>query len=219
MHLRRTGAGWVVESDVSAREKGPLRGGPFKDAFRRRFCLVYGTRGTPEETAWARAKARYDAETWAYRGNGSLDVYTDEEFLSAPAAETANRDVVLYGHREMNAAWSVLLADSPLQVGRGGVTFGDGDEAAKRTLSRDDLACLFLRPRPGDDRGCVAVVAGTGLPGLRLCERMPYFTSGVAFPDWTVFSTEALTKGSAGVLGAGYFGDDWSAAHGESVWR
>jgi hypothetical protein len=28
-----------------------------------------------------------------------------------------------------------------------------------------------------------------------------------------------LERGSGGVRGAGFFGDDWSLAHGESAWR
>ena len=39
-----------------------------------------------------------------------------------------------------------LLADSPVQVRRGLVTVGDRGEGG------EDLACLFVRPRPGSDR-------------------------------------------------------------------
>ena len=85
--------------------------------------------------------------------------------------------MILYGHAESNAAWPALLGESPVQVRRGQVQIG------ARTVSGDDLACLFVRPRPGSDRASVGVVSGSGLIGLRLTERLPYFTSGVAYPD------------------------------------
>jgi hypothetical protein len=82
-------------------------------------------------------------------------------------------------------------------------------------VAGDDLACLFLRPRPGSDRACVAVVAGTGMPGLRLTGRLPYFVSGVAYPDVSVFSARALEKGDSPLRAAGFFGVDWGIETGE----
>src|SRR5262249_58710797 len=104
-----------------------------------------------------------------------------------------------YGNAQTNAAWGVLLRDSPVQVRRDGVTVGD------RTLLGDDLACLFLRPRPGSDTASVGVVAGTGLPGMRLTDRVTYFVSGVGMPDCPVLGTEALARGTASVRAAGFF--------------
>jgi hypothetical protein len=82
-----------------------------------------------------------------------------------------------------------------------------------------DLACLFLRPRPGSARACVGVVAGSGLAGMRLTERLPYFVSGVAYPDWTIIGPEMLTTGVGGMRGTGFFGNDWSLSSGESAWH
>ena len=81
-----------------------------------------------------------------------------------------------------------------------------------------DLACLFLRPRPGSDRACVGVVGGTGLVGMRLTDRLPYFVSGVAYPDCIVLGPETLREGVAGVRVAGFFGLDWGVGSGEFVW-
>jgi hypothetical protein len=36
--------------------------------------------------------------------------------------------------------------------------------------------------------------------------------SGVGYPDWLVFD-------SKGIVGAGYFGNDWKIDTGESAWR
>jgi poly(3-hydroxybutyrate) depolymerase len=207
--LNRDGGKWAAAGEPSAALKGPHRSGPFKDAFRNRVVFVYGTRGTLAENAWALARARYDAETFWYRGNGSVDVVPDTAF--DPSAER-DRNVILYGHADGNGAWRALLGDSPVQVRRGSVRVGG------RTEKGDDLACLFLRPRPDSDRAVVAAVAGSGPAGMRLTERLPYFVSGVAYPDWVVLGPDALSKGAEGVRGVGFFGNDWGVASGEFVW-
>jgi hypothetical protein len=173
------------------------------------MIFVYGTRGTPEENAWAFAKARYDAESFWYRGNGSIDVVPDTGF---DPAQEPDRGVILYGHADSNGAWKALLGGSPVQIRRGRVQIGT------REWTGLDLACLFLRPRPGSGVACVAAVSGSGGPGMRLTDRVPYFTAGVAFPDCTVFGPDTLRSSAAGPKAAGFFGGDWSVENGEFAW-
>lgn len=208
--LTREGERWKSAGEPSPALKGPHRYGPFKEAFRNRMLFVYGTRGTPEEDAWALSKARFDAEQFWYRGNGSVDVLPDAAF--DPVAER-DRNIILYGNADTHAAWKPLLGDSPVQVHRGHVRVGDREERG------DDLACLFLRPRPGSDRALVGVVAGSGLTGMRLTDRLPYFVSGVAYPDCTLLGPEVLREGSQAVRGTGFFGADWRVETGEFAWR
>jgi hypothetical protein len=202
---------WTVSTDPPSRDlKGPHRYGPFKDAFRHRVLFVYGTAGTRAENTWAFNKARYDAETFWYRGNGSVDVIADRDF---DAGLEPDRGVVLYGNAETNSAWADLLGNSPVQVRRGSIRIGE------KTVDGDDLACLFIRPRPESDIACVGAVSGAGLAGMRLTDRLPYFVSGVAYPDCTVIGPEMLSAGSAGVRVAGFFGLDWSVETGDFAWR
>jgi hypothetical protein len=48
---------------------------------------------------------------------------------------------------------------------------------------------------------------------------LPYFVSGVAYPDFIVFGPEIHKPGAAGVDVAGFFGMDWSIEAGEAAWR
>jgi hypothetical protein len=207
--LTRNHDEWSAAPAPSAAQKGPNRCGPFKDVFRNRFLFLVGTRGHDDENAWAIAKARYDAETFQYRGNGSVDIVRDVDF--DPAKEP-DRNVIVYGNADTNAAWAALLKSSPVQVRRGLVRID------RRELNGNDLACLFVQPRLGSDRALVSVIGGTGLAGMRLTDRLPLFLSGVAYPDCTVLSTEVLTKGTAGILAAGFFGNDWSVDSGDFAW-
>jgi len=207
--LRKVDGHWSIASRLSPEMKGPQRNGPFKDAFRHRMVFVYGTKGTAEENAWALAKARFDAETFWYRGNGSVDVIPDSAFN--PQIQP-DRGVVLYGNADSNGAWPLLLSNSPVQVRRNVVRSGE------RPLSGNNLACLFLRPRPGSATACVAVVSGTGVAGMKLTDRLNYFLSGVEYPDCTVIGPEMLQEGVKGVRAAGFFGNDWSVDQGDFAW-
>ncbi len=208
--LERAEGKWSLTVKPAASLKGPHRSGPFKDAFRNRVMFVYATHGTPEENAWSLAKARFDSETFWYRGNGSIDVVSDSEF---DAGRELDRNVIIYGNADTNSAWQKLLADSPVQVRREQIEFGD------RRESGDDLGCLFVRPRPGSDTATVGVISGTGIVGMKLADRLPYFVSGVAYPDCVVFDSTILTQSVGGIHAAGFFGNDWSIGSGEFVWR
>lgn len=206
LFLRHADAEWRVMDAPSTRQKGPHRYGPFKSAFRHDVAFVYGTRGTPAENRWAVRKARLDAETFWYRGNGSVDLMPDTAFA---AVSQLDRGVILYGHADMNEAWSSLLGDSPVQVERGRLRIGD------RTVESDSLGTYFVRPRPRSDQASVGVVAGTGLSGLRAAAATRYFRAAAGVPDLLVFSADMLLEGQDDVRFWGYFGTDWGVENGE----
>jgi hypothetical protein len=139
-----------------------------------------------------------------------VDVVADTAFLDAGRVdEFRDGDVILYGHAEVNAAWPVLLGDSPDQVRRGQVRIGG------RTVSGDGLACLFCRPRPGNDRTSVGVVAGSGPARLRLNEQLPDFLSGVDYPDCPLLNADEQCRGVLDPIAAGFFDDDRGVESGE----
>ncbi len=203
--LERDG-NWQASSPPDPTQKGPRRAGTFKEAFNHRVQLVVGTQGSAEETAWAWAKARYDAEYLWYQGNATLDVVADTQFdpLSEP-----DRNVILYGNADTHAHWSELWGDT-VRVERGRFAMGD------RTLEGNDLGVIAVRPRSGSNFATVGIVSGTGASGLRLTNRRPYLAPGIAYPDVTVFHDSG--EGEV-VAGAGFFGNDWAVSTGEFVWR
>ncbi len=221
---RRSGI-WIPAREVSKADKGPQRYGPFKEAFQHRMIFVYATHGTPEENAWAFAKARFDAESFYYRGNGAVDILPDSEFN--PNTEP-DRCVILYGNADSNRAWDALLSKSPVQVHRGSLSVNG------REKKGSNLACVFLRPRPGSNIASVAVVSGTGAVGQRAADRLPYLSPGIEFPDLTVVSANTLPgplpsdgrasapsalSNSTPLVCAGFFGSNWSLDTGEVVWQ
>lgn len=210
VRVSKNGGAWDqrAESAYTSGERLDKASGSFKNAFDNRFVLVYGTHGSAEENAWAFAKARFDAEQWWYRGNGAADVVADDD-LKALLGSSHDRSVILYGNADANGAWKDLLQDSPLQVRRAGARMNDLE------AMRDDVGCLFVFH---SDRAIVAAVAPTGARGRRLLDRMPYFVSGVSYPDWTIAAPDVLAKGANGIVGAGFFDNSWRYSPENSVW-
>jgi hypothetical protein len=204
--LNRNGATWTVGSAVPAGQKNPERYGPFRLALNHRMLFVYGTRGSAEENAWALAKARYDAETFWYRGNGSPEVAPDSSF---DPRRDPDRDIVLYGNSDTNAAWKTLLGDSPVQVSRWKITTG------AQSFADTGLACLFLRPRAGSPTALVAAVSGTGIQGFRVTNNLPYLQPMVGVPDLLIVGSHIYDKGDSEIQEAGFFGNDWAVSSGD----
>ena len=199
---------WRQVGAPSAAMKNARRYGTFKESFRNRMALVYGTSGTPQENSWAFARARYDAEKLWYQGNASVDVLADTEFV--PSKEP-DRNVVLYGNSQTHRLWKVLLHGCPIDVDRSRIVFGG------KSVKRPDICCIFIRPRAGSEVASVGVVSGTGIEGLTLTHLVTYLEPGLGLPDVAAFSSDVLTKSDAGVMLTGFFGLDWSMETGEFV--
>ncbi|MFD2572747.1 prolyl oligopeptidase family serine peptidase [Spirosoma soli] len=201
--LRKEKDRWTPTSRPEVTQKGPHRNGTFKEAFANRMLFVYGTSGNAAENEWAFTKARFDAETWYYRGNGAVDIIADTDFVPG---QYADRGVVLFGNATTNKAWSKLLAKCPIQVSRGQVTVGS------ERYTGDDLGGYFIWPRADSPMASVAVVTGTGLAGMKAANANQYFAGGSGFPDFVFFNISMLRDGAKGIRTAGFFDNNWSLA-------
>jgi len=198
---------WALTKDGWGRTDGLVSGkrpdacGPFKRAFDNRFVLVYGTSGDASEDRELYERARHDHSTWWYRANATARLVSDAQFV----AEGFNgRNVILYGNRDTNAAWSKLVgADGPIDAARDALRVGS------KTWKGDDLGAVFVLPRADDAVGLVGAFADTGRRGSRLGYALSPFVSGVGYPDYAVFSSAILRSGDGGVLAAGWFDRDW----------
>ncbi len=192
---------WMPGSAPGVMEKGTLRNGTFKEPFNHRMVFVYGTTGTKEENAWSLAKAKYDAETWYYRGNGAIDLVADAAF--DPAAY-AGRGVVLYGNATTNSAWPRLLGGCPIQVSRGNLLFGT------EKLTGDGYGAYLMYPMPGSPSLTVAAVTGTGLPGMHAADANQYFSGGSGFTDYLIFTADLPRDGVKAFVHAGFYTNKWT---------
>ncbi|WP_242082996.1 alpha/beta hydrolase-fold protein [Aestuariivivens sediminis] len=201
---------WRMTSAPSLQQKGPHRNGGFKDAFRHNVLLVYATQGTETENEWYYNRARFDAETFWYRANGHIDMVRDVDFsLKA----YPNRNVVLYGNADNNAAWDQLLKNCPIQVKDYGVNING------KTLFGNQWGMYFIVPRTDSDLASVGVVTATGSKGMKAAYMNHYLVNGTTFPDVVLFDDTVLTEGMRAVKWAGFFGNDWSIDGGDFEWK
>lgn len=208
--LTRHGSNWNpqwVQTTVSAAEKNPDRYGGFKNVFDNNMVFVYATYGSNRENEWYKNRARFDAETFQYRANGSVDVVADRDFN---AADYAGRNVILYGNQTNNGAWLRVLGESPIVVRSGEIRVG-----SRRVYKGDDLATFFVQPRLGCDKATVGVIASTGEAGMITAFANDYLGPMIGYPDLLIFSSDMLTNGLDGILLTGWFGNDWSVETGD----
>jgi len=201
---------WQITSSPSLKEKGPHRNGGFKDAFRNNVIFVYATNGTATENEWYYNRARFDAETFWYRANGHIEIVKDVDFS---LKKYADRNVVIYGNADNNAAWNKLLKDCPIQVKDYGVNFNG------KTLFGNQWGMYFIVPRTDSDKASVGVVTATGGKGMKAAYMNHYLVNGTTFPDVLLFDDEVLVNGMPSVKCAGFFGSNWSVETGDFVWR
>jgi hypothetical protein len=208
IHLSKNQGKWSVIAEVNTYEKYADRHGGFKSAFENRMIFVYATGGSKDENEWYRNKANFDAETFLYRANGSIEVIADKDFN--PKAYPDN-NIVVYGNASNHKAWNLLLAHSPVYVRKGEIRFGE------QVLNGNDLATYFVYPRNDSPTATVGVVAGTGNEGMKATFANNYISGITGFPDLMIFNTDMLKDGLKGVKISGFFGYDWSIKKGDFV--
>ena len=191
---------WNIKESVNLRHKYSGRNGGFKHAFENNVVFVYATNGSREENEWYCNKARFDAETFYYRGNGSIDVIPDTEYT---LAKYADRNVVVYGNKDNNRAWSLLLKNCPIQVGKREIIAGG------KSFKGEDLGAYFVYPHPVSDKASVGVVAGSGVSGMRATSPNNYISGITGFPDIMIFRADILRDGLSAMEHVGFFDNDW----------
>ncbi|MGZ3923773.1 MAG: alpha/beta hydrolase-fold protein, partial [Flavisolibacter sp.] len=199
---------WTVVQKPGLNQKGPHRYGTFKDAFNNRMVFVFSTKGTKAENEWSLNKARYDAETWYYRGNGAVDIVADKDFA---LEKYKDRGVILYGNKTTNTAWKALLTDCPIQIERNKIT------AANKTWQGDDFGAYFVWPIHNSNIASVAVISGTGITGMQAANANQYFAGASGFPDFMIFRMNMLLSGSGEIKMAGFFDNDWKLSEEDYV--
>lgn len=205
IHLVKKDEKWMEVPSIDLSEKHAERQGGFKMSFYNNVVFVYATGGDKETNEWYLNKARFDAETFLYRGNGSIDIISDREFK---AADYSHRNVILYGNADNNNAWKQLLNHCPVKVTNDKILFGN------KTFTGANLGTYFIYPRAHSNTASVGVVAGTGNEGMKALYPNDYFSGITGFPDLMIFDVDWIKDNPEGIKVSGFFGNDWGVATG-----
>jgi pimeloyl-ACP methyl ester carboxylesterase len=210
VYFKKTDSEWQISSAPSKQEKGPHRNGGFKDAFNNNVVLVYASKGSETENIWYFNRARFDAETFWYRANGNIEIVKDVNFS---LKKYADRNVIIYGNEDNNAAWKLLLKNSPIRVKNNEVYFNG------KKLTGSQWGMYFIVPRKDSDFASVGVITATGYEGMKAAYMNHYLVNGSTFPDVVLFDDIVLLNGASSVKCAGFFGNDWTVENGEFEWK
>lgn len=202
----KTNGKWIEVPEIDLTEKHAERQGGFKMAFNNNVLFVYATHGSKTENEWYLNKARFDAETFLYRGNGSIDIISDKEFK---APDYKDRNIIIYGNADNNSAWKELLSHSPVKVTRNKITFGN------ETYTGSHLGTYFIYPRTDSNTASAGVVAGTGSKGMKALYPNDYFSGITGFPDVMIFNVDWIKDNPNGIIVSGFFGNNWSINTGD----
>lgn len=206
LFLTRKSGQWSITDKPGLEQKGPLRYGTFKDPFNHRMVFVYGTKGNAAENKWSFDKARYDAETWYYRGNGAVDIIADKEYSTE---KYTGRNIIIYGNANTNSAYNILLNDCPVRIERNKIKAGND------LWEGDDLGTYFVWPVKGSAINSVGVIGGTGLKGMFATNANQYFAGASGFPDFMIFRLGMIKSGVNEIKMAGFF-DNWWKLSGDN---
>lgn len=206
IHLVKKDAIWMEVPEIDLSQKHAARQGGFKMAFDNNVVFVYATHGDKETNEWYLNKARFDAETFLYRGNGSIDIISDREFKDT---DYTDRNVILYGNADNNSAWEQLLNHCPVVVTNNKILFGD------KTFTGSNLGTYFIYPRSDSNTASVGVVAGTGNEGMKALYTNDYFSGITGFPDLMIFNVDWIKDNPEGIKASGFFGNDWGVTSGD----
>ncbi|MBS7256620.1 carboxylesterase family protein [Flavobacterium branchiicola] len=200
--LALQGEKWTLINEINTSKKYADRQGGFKFAFNNNVVFVYATGGSATEREWYLNRARFDAETFYYRGNGSIDVIADKEFS---LEKYKDRNVIIYGNASNNSAWKLVLKNSPIQIDNQQVKIGS------KVLKGDDLAAYFVVPRNDSKTAMIGVVAGTAEKGMKATWANNYISGITGFPDVMIFKADLLLNGLPDMKVSGFFDNDWTA--------
>ncbi len=206
IHLAKIDGRWIEISAISLAQKHPGRQGGFKMAFNHNVVFVYATHGNKTENEWYKNKARFDGETFLYRGNGSIDIIPDHEFTPE---KYPDRNIIIYGNADNNSAWNQLLTHCPVKVNQKGILFGT------RKIEGTNLGTYFLYPRADSDTALIGVVAGNGTEGMKSLYANDYFSGITGFPDLMIFDVDWIKDNPGGIRVSGFFGNDWKIETGD----
>ncbi|MDN3595425.1 alpha/beta fold hydrolase [Zunongwangia endophytica] len=209
IYFENEAGSWKISEKPDDSEKSPLRSGGFKDAFRHNMVFVYGTKGSKEENEWYFNRAKFDAEKFWYRANGSVEVIKDTDFK---ASDYIDRNVIIYGNKSNNAAWKKLLKNSPVQFSKNQVKIGN------KTLKGEHYGAYFIYPKENHEFASIGVVTASGIKGMHAAYANDYLENGTFYPDLLLFNDEMPKNGLSGIKASGFFGNNWSVENGEFVW-
>jgi len=181
--------------------KGPDRYGPLQEVHHDPYRLVYGTRGSDEETAVNRNLANVRSQRLAERARAPAPVIPDTA-VDREVLEEYN--LVLFGRPSSNAILGNFNDRFP-------ITVDDGSVRIRDQTYTGDYGVEFVYPNPRSDT-LVQVATGTTLEGLQLTRARNWIPTQTATADYQVYDETVRYQRWNACVAAGFFDKHWQLA-------
>ncbi|KAJ3322034.1 hypothetical protein HDV06_003635 [Boothiomyces sp. JEL0866] len=213
----KVGDKWELAADLLwiSRERNPTTYGPTSLIFSQPFRIVIPSSPSANLSLYTHL-AQHISTSWYMYGRGSVQIIKDVDVLDGV---TARYNLIVLGDPRDNVY--------TLRRTQGGasklVTFlpDGGLQIADRVYDQPGTGAVFLAPSPARTRLCLFVTGVDYLGLLRALWTIP-FQTGVQVPDYMIVGEEygdpssgwtavggSPTKGSGGILAAGFWNNTW----------
>ncbi|KAG9297457.1 hypothetical protein G9A89_020858 [Geosiphon pyriformis] len=164
--------------------------------------IVFGTRCSPKLLTQFLEIAQEIANSWHLYGNGDSLILTDSEFKNDISKDRYN--LVLLGGPKENLVTGEVLENRPSEV----KFEKDGSyKISNKHYQEKGTGILFLHPFNGQ---LALIIAGIDSKGLDIAAKLFPKRTGVPIPDWIIVGPEISWKGAGGLLGAGFWDNQWN---------
>lgn len=169
-------------------DKSPLRCGPFKNALRDPFLLVYGD-------AADRKSAEKFAAKWKESADGDAKIKSVTEVSDA---DKAGFNLILFGTRDSNPLLAEIADKLPLELRKSGYRSGQTEVAGK------NLGLRMVWKSPWNEARLIGVCSG-----IWWGEKLPINHKWDLIPDYIIYNAKLDADDTNHALEAGFFDGNW----------
>lgn len=201
-------------------ERNPDNYGPMRIVFEKFTVIIVGTLGSAEEATWYEKQAILLSNQLYIVGKHYVPIIKDSDFVTSEYSES-DSNLLLIGGPHTNLVSQYFAKYFPVRFhgNRSQISLGDYVFNSRHNMiePEDPLGCIFLAalpniasPGPASHLSRLAlVIAGTSLEGVNLAARMIPVASGLHIPDYLIVTKDIKSKGSGGIIAAGYWNNFW----------
>lgn len=200
-------------------ERSAANYGPMRIVFEKFAVIVIGTQGTATETMWHEKQAILLSNQLYIVGRHYIPIIRDSDFVTSEYSDS-DANLILIGGPHTNLVSQYFAKYFPVRfhTNRSQMSLGDYVFSSRSHSGEENpLGCLFLSalpniavPGPGSVLSRLAlVVAGTSMEGAQLAARMIPVSSGLHIPDYLIVTKDIKSRGSGGIVAAGYWNNFW----------
>ncbi len=176
------------QKDGAKLQKTPARCGPFKNALRDPFLLVYGDGAD-------RLAAQKFALEWKESADGNAKI---KSTMQVTQADKANFNLILFGTRDSNSLLGEIAAQLPLELTKNGVRNGE------KMIVSQKLGLRMIWKSPWSQERVIGVCSG-----IWWGEKLPLNHKWDLIPDYIVYNSQTETDDTNVALDAGFFNGNW----------